>query len=44
MSSTCKNPSTYTQISTTVINKLKNNFNKYDGTPFSFVEISHRSK
>lgn len=39
-----KNPSPYTLINTSVLQNLKDKFLNYDGTPFCFVEISHRSR
>lgn len=38
-----KNPSIFTQVGTPVLQALKSKFNNYAGTPFCYVEISHRS-
>lgn len=39
-----KLPSTCTQLSPAVLDILKSKFMNYEGTPFCFVETSHRSK
>lgn len=37
-------PSTLTQLSVPVLETLKQEFLKYQSTPFCFVETSHRSR